>query len=800
MRVPLSWLRDYVDVDETPQQVAERLTFAGIEVEAIETIGSTHEGLVVGEVRSVEKHPNADKLTVCRVFDGVQELQVVCGAPNVRAGGKYPFARIGAVLEGGALKIKAAKLRGVESHGMLCAEDELGLSAKHEGLLALDDRWAAGTPLADVLGPPETVLELEITPNRPDCLGLIGVARELAAVHGRRLDVPSCTLQVSRSGERARVEVEDPEGCARYTARVLDSVKVGPSPDWMKRRLEHAGIRAINNVVDITNYVMLECGQPLHAFDQALLGEGRIVVRRARAGEKLATLDGLDRELDPSMLVIADASRPVAIAGVMGGAGSEIHNDTNTVLLESAWFQPLTVRATSRKLGLSTESSYRFERGVDIGGVDWASRRAAALLVEHAGARIAGEGIDVYPRPPAARALTCRFDRVRAVTGMDVSNEAIAKIFSGLELKVEKQDAAACRVQIPTFRADLEGEIDLIEEVARLHGLDKVPTPHPRSRLDAGGDDAAIRSVQSLKEVLAGLGLQEICNYSLVSESLSDLFDSSDRSDRLVLPRPISADQSILRTSLVPQLVESLGRNRARQMDRAALFELGRVFRKGETAWPREEERLAIGLMGPIGRLALEPRRAVSAEEAFLWLKGLWEALALAQRIDAGTLRETAVPWGERGAGFAIVVDGAELGVLGLVRREIRKEWRLTDPVAALDVPVAPLVARIHATTAYAALPSHPCVVRDMALIVDEKTRHEEILRIVREAAPPELERVELFDVFRGDSIGRGRKSMAYSLTYRSPARTLTDEDANGYHDLVKVALKRALSVEIRES
>jgi phenylalanyl-tRNA synthetase beta chain len=381
MRLPISWLKEYVDYNDTPQGLAEKLTLSGTEVEGIETVGGTFEGVVVGEILRVEKHPNADKLTLCTVNTGTGEVTVVCGAPNARAGMMAPFAPAGVTLPNG-LKLEKRKVRGVESCGMLCAEDELKLSDDHTGLMELDAGFAPGTPLAEVLGPPDTVLELEITPNRPDCLSVLGIAREVAALYGTKVRRPEVALREEGDPveKQTSVEIRDADGCPRYTARILKNVKIGPSPAWMKRRLEMSGIRAINNVVDITNYVMLECGQPLHAFDQKLLKEGRIVVRRFGDGEKLATLDGVERPMDAGMLVIADARRPVAVAGVMGGAGSEIHDDTETVLLESAFFKPQDNRATSKRLGLSTESSYRFERGVDIESVEWASRRAAALL------------------------------------------------------------------------------------------------------------------------------------------------------------------------------------------------------------------------------------------------------------------------------------------------------------------------------------------------------------------------------------------------------------------------------------
>jgi phenylalanyl-tRNA synthetase beta chain len=802
MKLPLSWLRDYVDINDTPARIAERLTFSGTEVAAIETIGSTYEGLVVGEVRSVEKHPNADKLTLCRVYDGRDELQVVCGAPNVQTGGKYPFAPIGASLPATSLTIKKAKLRGVESFGMLCSEVELGISENHSGLMSLDAKWTAGTALADVLGPPETVLELEVTPNRPDCLSLIGIARELAALYKKTLKIPDISgfrSQVSGFKGDARVNVEDPDGCPRYTARILKNVKIGPAPAWMQKRLQLAGIRAINNVVDITNYVLLECGQPLHAFDQTLLKDGRIIVRRSRDEETITTLDGIERKLTPAMLVIADAARPVALAGIMGGAGSEINESTSTVLLESAFFKPSLIRATSKKLGLSSESSYRFERGVDIGQVEWASRRAADLMVEHAGAVVVGDVIDVYPTPAATRKIACRFDRVRSVLGVEATNDEIESVLQSLELGVEAKDSGGCAIRVPTFRMDLEHEIDLVEEFARIYGLDRIPAPLPRAQFDAGGNDEQIKAVQELRARLVGLGLREITNYSLLSEALLNLFDPSDTDRRIVLPRPINADQTILRTSLIPQMVETLGRNRAHQVDESAFFELGRVFEKDGSGKPIEHDRLTIGLMGPTGRGRMDRRRPVEPEEIFLWAKGIWENLVSVQRIEDWSLTANSHPYFEGGFSLSLRIGDKPAGSMGLVHHSIRKDWRLADPVAVLDVALSPLLEHAMRSPSFAAIAPYPCIVRDMALVVDEPVRHENITQIIRTVAPPELEKIELFDIYRGKSIGAGRKSMAYSLTYRSATRTLTDEEANGYHNIIKEALRRELHADIRE-
>ncbi len=800
MRISLSWLNEFIALPENPREIADRLTFSGTEVEGIETVGSTFDGFVVAEVRAVEKHPNADKLSVCRVFDGQNELQVVCGAPNVVAGGHYPFAPVGTTLPDGSLAIKKAKIRGVESFGMLCAADELGLSDDHSGLLTLDAKWAAGTPLSKVLGPPDTVFELEVTPNRSDCLSMTGIARELAAVYRKPLNLPAITgVSEERATDDARIRVEDAVACPRYTARVLEGVRIAPSPDWMKQRLERSGIRPINNVVDITNYVMLEMGQPLHAFDLDLLAEGRIVVRHARACEKMQTLDEAERELDPSMLVIADAARPVAVAGVMGGAGSEIRNETMRVLLESACFEPALVRATSRKLGLSTESSYRFERGVDVELAERASRRAAQLMVELAGARVVGGVVDVRAAPAAPRRIAARYSFIRDVMGIEVSDAEIRAILRGLEVQVVEKGGDAFEAVIPSFRADLEREVDLVEEVARIHGLDKIPAPLPRATVDPlASANQTTRARAKLRAVLAGLGVTEILNYSLVSDAALDLFDAGNRAQRAPIPRPLSADQSVLRISLIPQMVETLGRNRAHQIEQAALYEIGRTYASTESRVV-ETERLCIGLLGPVGRTGLDRRRAVTSEEMFLWVKGLVESLAAAMGLSGLTTQPVSLAYAEAGTAVELRAGEVVLGTLALVDRRIRKEWRLSDPVGIAELNVAPLLAQALDVRTYRDIPAYPSIARDVAMIVADSVTHEDIVRVMREAAPPELETIELFDIFKGAAIGAGRRSAAYTLIYRSAQQTLTDDAANGYHEAVKGALRTKLSVELRE-
>ncbi len=801
MRVPLGWLKDYVELPETAAEIAERLTFAGIEVEGIETVGGEFPGIIAAEVRAVTPHPNADRLTVCRVFDGTNEVPVVCGAPNVRAGGKYPFAPVGAKLPDGTV-IRRAKLRGVESLGMLCAEDELGISDDHSGLMNLPDDAAAGRPLSEILGPPETVLDLEITPNRPDCLCLIGVARELAAVFGRPLRRPPAGFQDPPRPAPGfpAIEVLDAAGCPRYTARVLRGLRVGPAPSWMQRRLTLAGIRPISNLVDITNYVLLETGQPLHAFDLSRLRGGHIVVRRARDGESIVTLDGVARALTPETLVIADAERAVAIAGVMGGAGSEIGESTSDVLIESACFQPSLVRAASRRLGLVSESSYRFARGVDIGGAEFASRRAAALMSEFAGGGQAGGFAEFFPNPPGPRTIRCRVSRIAALTGAPAEMPRALAIFRGLELEAVPDGADEIAVTAPTFRGDLREDVDLVEEYARIAGLDRIPTPAPRAEIVPEAEDADARALSAARRQWVALGLVEILNYSLTAPGLLRRFGLDDERTTIRLPNALSEEYSVLRPSLLPQVIETLGRNRFRQVRDGAVFEIGRVFRRADDGRYTEETRTALALMGAVGRPRLDQRRAVPAEEAWRWLRGAVEQWLAALGGEPPVFSEAPHPVFEPGRSFSLAIGGVASGTAGLVRREIAAEWRVYEPLAAAEIALGPALAGVSRIRPTRPPPVYPASVRDVALIVDKSVRHADIIRAVLRVAPPELESVELFDIYRGRGIPEGQKSLAYSLTYRSAERTLTDDAVDAFHRQVVEALQSDLKAEIRDA
>lgn len=805
MKVPISWLNEYVDVsDLSVKELSDKLTFSGVEVEGIEEVGAVlDDNFVVGEILTCDAHPNSDHLHICNVSDGTQEFQVVCGAPNAAAGIKVPFAKIGAVVPEGGFKIKQAKLRGVESFGMLCSARELKLSADHSGLMLLDATVKTGTPMRDLLPKPDVVMDLEITWNRPDCLSIIGIAREFAALLKRPLKLPARDFVESADSvnQFAKVVVQDPVKCPRYTARVITSIKDGPSPEWMQRRLELCGVRAISLVVDVTNYVMLEYGQPLHAFDYRKLAENTIVVRCATPGEKMKTLDGIERTLDNTMLVIADAKTPNAVAGIMGGAESEIAIGTECVLLESALFDPASTKWTSTKLGLSSESSRRFERGVDLDLADIASRRAIALLAQYGAAVVAKGSIDVDNRNYTPGEVALRVARVSEVIGVPIAREAINAILTGLGLKLlTPVDADTLRYQIPSWRLDLTLEADLIEEIARMHGLDAIPDRMPISTAVSNLDDSPFYARAKCRELLLGMGFSEAMHYSFLSAQELDMFDTRNAAARAVIPYPVSADYGVLRDSLLPQLVGSLGRNASRQIEKAGLFEIGRVFAVDANKQPSEEERIAVGLMGPLGRSAIDSRRPVTSEEALLWIKGVIENLVAARHAGKLDFVPVQHPAMEAGYALEIKLNNQVAGLAGIISGTIRHQWRMTTAMAVAEIKVAPLLAATRKGGSIKPAPQYPAAQRDVAFVAEASLTHADVLAAIRKVAPAELTTITLFDIFQSKEMSKqNKRSMAYTLEFRSADRTLTDDFVNGAFTKILQALKNELKVDIRE-
>ena len=828
MKVTLNWLKQYVDFNWSVEETVERLTMLGLEVEGVQKISGAFDGIVVAQVITRDKHPGADKLSLCKVNDGTGERQIVCGAQNFKAGDKVPLILPGASLppkpgEKEPFTIKVGKIRGVESHGMMCSHEELGLDPeaighqKEDGLLILREDAKVGQPFAEYLGRSgsDVVFDLEVTPNRPDLNSVIGIAREIAALTGNPLKLPAiggASVLASRGEGTARqdprptvadlvaVRIEDAENCPRYTARVIKGVKVGPSPAWLRDTLEKVGIRSISNVVDVTNYVMLEIGQPLHAFDYHLIAKGAdgkptIVVRRAAAGEKFKTLDNQERTLTNEMLLIADEQKGIALAGVMGGANTEINNQTVDVLIESAYFSPVNIRRTSKLLGLRSESSYRFERGADVGICDWASQRAAQLILETAGGQLAEGVVDVHPTTAKLKQITLHFSKTKDLLGIGISHADQVSFLTKLGLSVVEQQPGECTLSIPTWRVDLKRDVDLIEEVERLHGLEKTPATPPRGAIGTNSYDSRHDQIAEVRRILAGIGLNEAQGQTLISKSEV----RNVKEDEIVaLANPLSSDMDVLRPSLLPGLIQSLRHNVTRRNYDVSLFEVGRVFIKNSGV-TNEERRVAIALTGNRNSLfwSGEEREAKFDTSD---LKGLVEELLEQFGVRGVTFVRRTESAGMFLESATIALGGKlPLGELGLLSPLLTKKYDLRDAVLLAELNLDQLIARRNASKSFKTLPQFPSSRRDVAMIVPESVTHEAVLQTVKQAKAANLETVELFDVFRGKHVPEGQKSLAYAFTYRAADKTLTDVEVNSAHVKVVEAFKSQLMASMRE-
>ncbi|MEE9284573.1 MAG: phenylalanine--tRNA ligase subunit beta, partial [Dehalococcoidia bacterium] len=720
MKTPLSWLKAYVEIDTEPHELARRLTLAGVEAESVTVVGEGWDKIVVGQVTAVDPHPNADRLRLATVDTGGERETVVCGAPNVAPGQKVAFAGLGARLidahTGQPSALKAAKIRGVESRGMVCSQRELGISDEHEGILVLPDDAPVGAPLADVLG--EVVFEFAVTPNRPDCLSMLGIAREIGALTGREVREPD--LAYPEAGERVdrltRVEVQAPDLCPRYIASVITGVTIGPSPHWMQDRLNAAGMRPINNIVDITNYVMLEYGQPLHAFDYDALAERRIVVRRAREGETMTTIDGQRRALDPDMLVIADAQRPVALAGVMGGGDSEVSDGTTNVLLESACFDPVNNRATSRRLGLRSEASVRFEKGLSPELPLPAARRATQLMVELAGGAAAEGMADVYPGRKPRRTIRLTVQRAERVLGAQVSAGEMAKVLDSLGFEVEREGADALEVTAPSWRTDIGIEDDLIEEVVRIKGYDWVPTTTHAGDLPAYEPEPMLALKDAVREAMVAAGLDEVVTYSLTNADTRAKAEAGGP-EPLRVSNALSSELEELRTSLRGGLLRTLEANQRNQEGGIRLFEVGRVFLPTPKGLPDERETLAAVLTGP----RRDPFwQAEDGDLGFFDGKGVLEALFASLGVSAD-YRPATDRLLHPGRTAQVSVGATPVGLLGELHPSALKAFDLFNrPVVYFELDLRQLLPLLpEKARAFQQLPRYPGLVRDLALVLD---------------------------------------------------------------------------------
>jgi phenylalanyl-tRNA synthetase beta chain len=798
MKIPYGWIREFVDITLSAQQAADRLVNAGVEVASVTPLRPDGlRGVIVGEVEAIERElgdSRGHRLVLCRVRGrGAERFSVVCGAPNTRAGVRAAFAPPGATLPGfGA--VTAKKIHGVESQGILCSERELGLGDEHEaGLLLVDGDAAVGADLVNALGLDDHVLEIEITPNRADCLSVLGVARELAALTGARLRPPKMSLREGRprAADLARVRVEAPDLCARYTVRVIEGVRVAPSPGWMQSRLRAVGLRPISNVVDATNYVLWELGHPLHAFDAARVSDATIVVRRAQAGERFTTLDGQTRTLDGSMCVIADPERAIGLAGVMGGQNSEVSDATTRVLLESAYFDPGTTRRTSRTLDLKTDAAYRFERGADIEGLLDASARTAQLIAELGGGVVARGLIDVYPRKRRPVRVRLRMSRVKRVLGVAPTAAQARRILTGLGLGVRAR-GADLDVTVPSFRRDLAIEDDLVEEVIRVWGYDRIPTTVGRVAVALARDSDAGRQEGIVREALVGAGLSECVTYAFSDPARAGALGVSRE---LKLLNPLSQDASALRAHPLEGLLGVIATNLRRQQPGVRVFEICRTYEPAlggdtDTAEPRW---VALAVAGARGDASWHtPTVAADVYDA----KGLAELVALEFGLTPETRTGGQLPGFEPDSHAALLSAGRPLGEFGEVAAATRQAFGIDVPVFAAALSLEHGLPFVRQTPRYAPLPRFPAVQRDIAFVLGERpVSTTAIAEAIRAEAGPLLRALGVFDVF---VLPDGRRSIGFRLTFQAEDRTLTDDEVNAIHTRVVQRVGAALGLTLR--
>ena len=822
MRISTNWLRDYVETSLSAEELGDLLTMSGLELEEIERVGVDFPGVVVGHVLETSQHPNADRLTLCKVDVGEGEpVQIVCGAPNVAGGQKVAVAAVGSMLmlpsrenpaERVAVKIRKSKLRGEVSQGMICAEDELGLGDGHDGILVLDNSAEIGQPFGEYLqatgrSKSDAVLDLAITPNRPDATSHIGVAREVAALTERPLKMPEIA-SVEAGGEAAEqisVEIEDPEGCPRYVGMVIRGVKVGTSPDWLRERLEAIGLRPINNVVDVTNFVLHEFGQPLHAFDYDLVAGHKIIVRRSTKGEAITTLDGEERKLPEGALLICDAERPVAVAGVIGGANSEVSEATTNLLLESAYFEPVSIRKAAKALGLQTDASYRFERGVDPTGQARAAARAAQLIVEVAGGEIVPGLVDAHPMPHTPLTVILRPERVAKVLGIEVPIDDITRLLTAIGFEVEEGDGGL-RCTIPPFRPDIEREIDVIEEVARLWGFDRIPSPATAAvPLVPAGDTPEAKLLDAVRMRLIGLGFRELYTNSLVPEETAERFAAASWAGAEVeivkTLNPISQDMSAMRPSLLPGLLGVVAYNQARGAESLRLMEFGHVYtRSTDSSDPvegyHEHTSLILGITGTAKQKGWNTdARAVD----FFDLKGVLEHVLGILGLPEITETPSTEPDALTAYRLELHVGERRLGIIARVSDELAEARDLRAPlfVAELNADLLAELAHRDGNLRYEPISRFPAVDRDLAVVVGDTQPVGPMLTTIRETAGPLLQSARLFDLYRGGRIGGGQKSVAFALRFLA-GRTLRDEEVDGRIRKVVKALEREYGAQLR--
>ena len=800
MKVPLSWLRQYVDVDIPAADLAHRLTMAGVEVGEVEEVGGWSD-VFVGGVTAVRPHPNADRLRLCTVTTGADEMEVVCGAPNVAEGQKICFARVGAFLYNAHSEkhetLAAARIRGVESQGMICSELELGLGNDHTGIIVLPDDAPLGAPLSDYLG--DTVLDLELTPNRLDCLSMLGVAHEVAALTGGKVTEPEISYEESGPpvGERVSISIADPDLCHRYTATVIDGVRIGPSPQWLQDRLTRAGLRPISNVVDVTNFVMMEYNQPLHAFDLGAVKDATVIVRRARPGETLTTLDGVERSLTTENLVIADSNDPIGLGGVIGGANSEIGSETTTVLLESANFSAANNRETATSMGLRTEATLRFEKGLRPELAPLALRRATALIQKVAGGTVAPGIVDVYPEPAPPLTVTLTMKRLRQSLGMEMN---LGQAQSALEsLGFACTEAGdSLEAAIPWWRNDVIIEDDLVEEVIRIIGYDEVPTVMLSAPIPFHSPSPAIALRDGVKDLLVAAGMQEVINYSLASSELLDRVPVADlETPPMRIANPMSSTHEFLRPTLHSGLLATLAANRSYSGGPFRFFEAGRVFLPRAGDLPEEVETVAAVMAGIRGEESWMDATSNSSMD-FYDAKGMVQWLLGRLGIEGITWESAQHAVYQEGRCASAKTGSKVLGYVGEVHPSIMEKFDLdAGTVAGFELSLGALIGALpESDRRFVSLPRFPAATRDLALVVPVDVPAGRVTELILRNRL--VQSAQLFDIYAGDNVSVGTRSLAFHLQLQAPDRTLTNEEVGRSLDGLLRTLEREVGATLR--
>ncbi|NLY43458.1 MAG: phenylalanine--tRNA ligase subunit beta [Clostridiaceae bacterium] len=794
MKMPMSWLNDYMNIDITPEKYSSAMTMSGSKVEGIERTGEDIQNVVVGKILTVEKHPNADRLQVCQVDVGDEVLQIVTGATNIKVGDYVPIAKHEAKLPGD-ITIKKGKLRGVESNGMMCSIEELGLSredypnAPEHGIFVLDKEYPLGKDIREVLGLNENIIEFEITSNRPDCLSIIGLARETAVTFDKEFKIPEVYVQETEeeASKYASVEVMDADLCPRFAARVVKNVRIQPSPKWMRDRLKACGIRPINNIVDITNYVMLEYGQPMHAYDLKLLKGNKIIVRRAEDGEVIRTLDEQERKLDSSMLVIADAEEPVGVAGVMGGANSEIRPDTTIILFESANFLGSSVRMTAKKLGMRTEASSRFEKGLDVNNVVPALNRACQLVVELGAGEVLKGIIDVNNSNPVPVRIPLRPEKINSFLGTRISAQYMVEILTKLGFEVDMENMM---VTVPSFRPDVEAEADLAEEIARIYGYDKIESTLLSGNTTLGGKNYKQKLEDRIKSCLIAQGLSEITTYSFTSPRVFDsirITQDSELRKVVTISNPLGEENSIMRTTTLPSMLEVMSRNYNHRVEQVRLFELGNIYIPKALPvqeLPEEKIIVTLGMYGDCDFYDLK-----GTVEELLYVLGIHQYEIVPEKDN---------PSFHPGRTAKVLKGKVELGVLGEVHPDVLDNYDIGVRAYAAMLDFNLLMENANVEVQYTPLPKYPAVTRDIAMLVRDDVLAKQIEDAIKKYSGKLLEDCKLFDVYKGKQIPEGMKSVAYSITFRSSDKTLTDEDVQKVFNKIVDGLRNDLGAQLR--